>query len=63
MMALQISSTADGSCLNAFADMCDSTSAAEPRSSRWGPARAPKAHTRSRNVRMPTVSNAAATSP
>jgi hypothetical protein len=94
MMAPQMSSTADGRCLNAVApccrnlavssvlasvshgisdtgfsdlsptiDTCDSTSAAAPRPYSRGPACAPHAHTRSRNVRMPKVSTAAATSP
>jgi hypothetical protein len=44
-------------------DMCDRTSGAEPRPYSWGPARSPHAHTRSRNIRMLKVSNAAATSP
>jgi hypothetical protein len=94
MMARQMSSTADGSFLHAFApfcrtlalssvlasvshgiaetrcsdvapqiERCDRPSTAEPRPYSRGPARAPHAHTSSRNVRMPKVSTAAATSP
>jgi hypothetical protein len=44
-------------------ERCNSTAVAEPRPSRRGRAHSPKAHTRSRNVRMPKVSTAAATSP
>jgi hypothetical protein len=41
----------------------DRTAVAEPRPSRRGPVGEPTAHTRSRNVRMLTVSKAATTSP